>query len=193
MKFLFTILIFVVYGYPLVAQVKLTPGAALLFNQTKSTISAADKNKLFAKTGFVLSDDKKQFLMSDDPAVAAYPFSVTVYPADLNNDGKEEIALLYGNESISGKAGSNIVLFIKDKNGEFQQQFGFSGTMPMVFAAAPGKFPDLLIGGPGDNFPVWRWNGKDYVFHHTITQAKLTSAKPVSLATISKAYCSKIR
>ena len=192
MKLLFTILIIVVYCSPLAAQVKLTPGAELLFKQTKSTLSTIEKNKLFSKTGFVLSPDKKQFLMSDDPAVAAYPFSVAVYPADLNNDGKEEIALLYGNESISGKAGSNIVLFIKDKTGEFQQQFGFSGTMPMVFTAAPGKFPDLLIGGPGNSFPVWRWNGKDYVYHHTITQARLAASKPVSLAVISKTYCSKI-
>lgn len=192
MKYLLIILTIVVYSSPLAGQTKLSSGAELLFKQVKSTLSAADKNKLFVKTGFVLSADKKQFLMSDDPAVAAYPFSVAVYPADLNNDGREEIALIYGNESISGKAGSNIVLFIKDKTGEFQQQFGFSGTMPMVFTAAPGKFPDLLIGGPGDSFPVWRWNGKDYVYHHTITQARLAASKPVSLAVISKTYCSKI-
>ncbi len=29
-------------------------------------------------------------------------------------------------------------------------------------------YPDLLIGGPGFEQPVWRWNGKEYQFYKTV-------------------------
>ncbi len=43
MKYLLIILTIFVYSSPLVAQVKLTPGAELLFKQTKSTLSTIEK------------------------------------------------------------------------------------------------------------------------------------------------------
>lgn len=69
-------------------KVALTKGAALLFNNVKSKLNNSGKNRVFVLTNFKISRDGKAFTNegSED-----YPYSATVYPVDLNKDGKEEL------------------------------------------------------------------------------------------------------
>jgi alpha-tubulin suppressor-like RCC1 family protein len=162
----------------------LNEDAALLFKQNKSKLSILDKNKAATLIGFKLSKDKKQFIM--DAQSADYPFDVFVYPTDINKDGIEELFVLYGNTFTSGNTESNIMLLQKDSYGDWHKYLDFQGTIPWALPTGNLSYPDLVIGGPGFQFPVYRWNGKDYVMARKISDAELTRSKAVSVEILSK-------
>ncbi|MFN2438114.1 MAG: hypothetical protein ABR503_02870 [Chitinophagaceae bacterium] len=83
-------------------------------------------------------------------------------------DGKEEIFIVFGNSYTSGQTGSSVVLYIKDKSGNYQPNLGFPGVTPDAMPIKNLGYPDLMIGGPGFEWPIWRWNGKAYNFYKKI-------------------------
>jgi hypothetical protein len=166
-------------------------GAALLFKNVNTKLTIAEKNKIFDSLGFKISKDKKQFITDD--ASADYPFDAFVYPADLNKDGKEEVFILYGNSYTSGMAETSVAVFIADKNNVYRMNLGFPGTLPDVLATNNSGYPDLLIGGPGMEFPVWRWNGKTYVYFKEVKDADYEKLKKTSLEDVSKTYVNSIK
>jgi hypothetical protein len=60
--------------------------------------------------------------------------------------------------------------------------------MPDVLATGNQGYPDLLIGGPGFEYPVWRWNGKAYTFSKNVKDADYEKLKKQSAEEVSKAY-----
>ncbi|HTE01925.1 MAG TPA: hypothetical protein VK668_21700 [Mucilaginibacter sp.] len=158
----------------------------VLFQNTKSKLSVKDKNAIAKLLGFPLSRDKKQFIL--DKGSADYPFDILVYPTDLNKDGTEEIFITYGNTYTSGLAGSSVQLFIRDPYGDWHANLGFPGVTPDALGTGNAGYPDLLIGGPGNVFPVWRWNGKAYDLNRKVVDAQLKTLKASSIENVSKAY-----
>jgi len=169
----------------------LSKGAAILFKNIKTKLTALQKNKIFDSLGFKISKDGKQFISDDD--AADYPYDAFAYPTDMNKDGKEEIFVLFGNSYTSGMTGSSIVVFIADKNGSYKINLGFPGTLPDVLATANAGYPDLLIGGPGMEFPVWRWNGKEYDYFKEVKDADYNKLKKTNVEDLSKAYVAGIK
>jgi hypothetical protein len=169
----------------------LSKGAALLFKNIKTKLTASQKNKIFDSLSFKLSKDAKQFIFDDESA--DYPFGAFVYPTDFNKDEKEEIFVFYGNTYTSGNTGSSIVLFIADKNGSYKMNLGFPGLLPDALSTANAGYPDLLIGGPGMEFPVWRWNGKAYDFLKEIKDTDYAKLKKTNVEDLSKAYTNSIK
>jgi len=154
--------------------------ASLLFKDIKTTLTPADKNQIATKLGFVLSGDKDQpFAMDKDSK--EYPFMATVYATDLNKDGKDEIFIVFGNSYTSGAAGSSVSLFIKNAAGGYTDNLGFPGVAPDILSTANLGYPDLLIGGPGFEYPVWRWNGKAYAFYKKVSDSAYGKLKKMSL------------
>ena len=166
---------------------KLTDVAAVLFKNVKTKLTAADKNAIAAKMGFVLSGDKDRPFASDKDS-KEYPFGAVVLPTDMNEDGQEEIFISFGNTYTSGMAGSSIALFIKDAKGAYADQLGFPGLAPDALEPIGKGYPDLLIGGPGFEYPVWGWDGKAYVFSRTVKDADYGQLKKKGVEEISKAY-----
>lgn len=79
---------------------------------------------------------------------------------DLNGDGQlEVITREYG--SCFGMTGVQMNLYIKDKQGRWKPQFGFPGE-PRLLKTKSHGFPDVEVQGPGQCFPVWRYNGREY-------------------------------
>jgi hypothetical protein len=168
----------------------LSKGAALLFKNVKSKLTAFQKNKIFDSLGFKISKDGKQFILDDESA--DFPFDAFVYPTDLNKDAKEEIFVVFGNTYTSGNTGSSIVVFITDKNDAYKTNLGFPGLLPDALATTNLNYPDLLIGGPGMEFPVWRWNGKMYDYFKTVKDADYDKLKKTSVEDLSNAYTNSI-
>jgi hypothetical protein len=168
----------------------LSKGAALLFKNVKSKLTASQKNKIFDSLGFKVSKDGKQFIQ--DVESADYPFDAFVYPTDLNKDAKEEIFIVFGNTFTSGNTGSNVVVFIADKNNVYEANLGFPGLLPDALATSNLNYPDLLIGGPGMEFPVWRWNGKMYDYFKTVKDADYEKLKKTGVEDLSKAYTNSL-
>lgn len=166
---------------------QLKPIAGLLFKNVKTTISVTEKNSIATQLAFVASGNKDlPFALDKDSK--EYPFGAFVFPTDMNKDGKEEIFVFYGNGYTSGNTGSSIVVFIKNAAGAYMPHLGFPGTSPDILTTTNLGYPDLLIGGPGFEFPVLRWNGKTYNNHRTVKDKDYEKLKKTSLEDYSKAY-----
>jgi hypothetical protein len=148
---------------------QLSPTANLLFAGVKSKLTDAEKNQVADSTGFVLSGKNDEPFAMDKESLE-YPYTAQVTITDMNKDGIEEVFIQFGNTYTSGMAGQNVVLYIKNKQGVYRMNLGFPGVDPQPLKTGFGGYPDLLIGGPGFDFPVWRWNGKEYVFYKTQKQ-----------------------
>jgi hypothetical protein len=181
------------FYYEASSQTQLSEGAKLLFKNIKTKLTSSEKNQVYKTSGLVVSNDKKQFAIANDAVSLDHSFNAVVLPTDLNNDGKEELFVIYGNSYTSGETGSNVLLFIKDKMGNYQFNFGFSGTSPLILSTKKAGYPDLLIGGPGVEYPVWRWNGKEYIFYKKITEQTLSKIKTVKAEDISRAYINNVK
>ncbi len=83
---------------------------------------------------------------------------------DLNGDGQPEVFLSVHGSCLGGMAGVQMNLYIKGRNGQWRPQFGFPG-MYIISKTKNKGYPDIEIGGPGNCFPVWRWNGQQYALH----------------------------
>jgi len=166
---------------------KLSPVAAELFKGVKSVTSINEKNYIAQKIAFVLSGNKEQPFAQDKDS-KDYPFTAAVLPTDLNKDGKEEIFISFGNTYTSGNTGSSIVLFIKNVKGVYEMNLGFPGMAPDVLTTINKGYPDLVVGGPGFEFPVFRWNGKIYDNYKTIKDDAYGKTKMTSTEIVSKEY-----
>ena len=172
--------------------VKLNPEASELFKGVKSIIGPGEKNFIARKVGFILSGNKEQpFALDKDSK--EYPFGVRVLPTDLNKDGKEEIFIGFGNSYTSGNTGSSIVAFIMNAAGVYEMNFGFPGMMPDVLTTVNKGYPDLIVGGPGFEFPVFRWNGKVYYNYKKISDSDYGKTRKRSIEELSKEYQEKLK
>lgn len=74
---------------------------------------------------------------------------------------------------------------------QYHANFGFTGSL--IFLPSSGKsFPNIAIGGPGFEFPVWHWNGKNYTYYGTITNDTLEKSQALFLEEASKLYMESI-
>lgn len=170
----------------------LKPIANLLFKNVKTKLTVVEKNSIATTLAFVPSGNKHlPFALDKDSK--DYPFTALVLPTDMNNDGKEEIFVLYGNTYTSGNAGSSIVLYIKNTAGVYASQLGFPGMAPDVLTTTNLGYPDLLVGGPGFEYPVFRWNGKVYNNHRVVKDKDYEKLKKTSLEVYSKTYRETIK
>ncbi|MFY7838725.1 MAG: hypothetical protein ACOVP7_00560 [Lacibacter sp.] len=194
MKQLFISAAFLLHTLSLIAQnnVPLKPVADLLFKNVKTKLTVAEKNSIATQLGFIASGNK-QLPFALDKDSKDYPFGALVMPTDMNKDGKEEIFILFGNGYTSGNTGSSIMLYIKNAAGTYVQHLGFPGMAPDVLTTANLGYADLLIGGPGFEFPVMRWNGKTYANHRSVKNADYEKLKKTSLEAYSKTYQESIQ
>ena len=168
------------------AQGELHPGTALLFKDVSSKLNNYDKDVIFQKLEFEVAPDKTSFISIYD-LDKAVPFSAFAYPTDMNHDGEEEVFVVYGNSKTSGAATRSVVVFIKDAGGTYRPHLGFPGLVEIISSINKG-FADLLIGGPGGEYPVWRWDGKTYKFYKTITTRELQYFKTAPVAEVSRQH-----
>lgn len=169
------------------SAINLSEVAALLFKNVKTKLTVAEQNQVAAKTGFILSGNKDQPFAADKDS-KEFPFAAIVMPTDMNKDGKEEIFISFGNSYTSGNTGSSIVLYIKGATGAYMPHLGFPGTVPDALATFSMGYPDLLIGGPGMEYPVQRWNGKTYAFNRNVKDKDYEKLKKTGIDAMSKAY-----
>ncbi|HYK47663.1 MAG TPA: hypothetical protein VEV83_20940, partial [Parafilimonas sp.] len=168
------------------AQAKPSDVASVLFKNVKTKLTIAEQNEI-AKKLFILSSDKDHPFATDKDS-KDYPFAALVMPTDMNKDGKEEIFISFGNSYTSGNAESSVSLFIKNATGIYTLNLGFPGTTPDALATSNQGYLDLLVGGPGMEYPVYRWNGKEYAYLRDVKDADYGKLKSTNVAELSKAY-----
>lgn len=135
-------------------------GPKLLFAQGTGGLSNADQAQIFEMVGLVVDSTGKGFV----DETCGQPASTAVSFSDWNHDSTPEVLVISGNTCTSGMAGSSAVLFIKDSAGTYQPNLGFPAASADPQSTLNLGYPDLLIGGPGFCFPIWRWNGTEYEY-----------------------------
>jgi hypothetical protein len=174
MKKYFAIAIMLIMPLVIFAQKQaavLTEGTQLLFKNTKSKLTANEKNWLFKQINFSLSKDKKK-LMSEGVEV-----EVQVYITDLNKEGMEEVFIVMKSTALFGNTGEAFTLFIKNSKGILELHDEIGAGIAMVLLSKKAGYPDIAIGGPGFKFPVYKWDGKKYKYLKEINDADLQSNK----------------
>lgn len=134
------------------------PGPALLFAAGKGDLSAAERGQIFGATGLVVAPDGKSLV----DGICGQPAGASVEFRDMNADGRQEVLVIFGNSCTSGHTGSAALLFIRDPAGNLKSHLGFPAASADPLPERSEGYPDLLIGGPGFCFGVWRWNGASY-------------------------------
>ncbi len=142
-------------------------GPALLFREGAGDLTEAEQVEIFSALGLAVAPDGAGFV----DTVCGQPASADVQILDMNGDGTSEVLAVYGNTCTSGHAGSSVALFI-ERNGAYRLQLGFPGASADPLETGNEGYPDLRIGGPGFCFPVWRWDGNEYVHHRNEPQAE---------------------
>jgi len=136
------------------------PGPALLFAAGHGDLNVAERGQVFGATGLAVAPDGKSLI----DGICGEPAGATVEFRDMNADGRQETLVVYGNSCTSGHTGSTAVLFIRDAAGNLRANLGFPAASADPLPEKNQGYPDLLIGGPGFCFGVWRWNGSAYEY-----------------------------
>jgi hypothetical protein len=184
---------FLLIPFLAIAQTKnpaaLTDAASLLFKNTKSKLTNDEKNWLCKQMNIKLSKDKKVF-MSDE-----YEIGAEAYITDLNKDGIEEVFVVIHSVALFGNAGESFSMFIKNKTGNFELQPDLGGGSAMIVTSQKTGYPDIAIGGPGYEFPSYRWEGNKYKPSKKIKDADLQSGKikVMDLAECAKTYSATLK
>jgi hypothetical protein len=134
------------------------PGNAL-FGPDETRIDAADQDVILAALGFIEETTAEGTRLVDAYCGAVDPRAELV---DLDEDGRFEVFVLWGNTCTSGHTGSSIMLFAKNAGGNYDTHLGFPAAAYTIHPRAGSAFPDLELGGPGFCAPVWRWTGATY-------------------------------
>jgi len=136
------------------------PGVALLFPDGADAIDAAARTSIFSQLGLAVDSAGTGLL----DTVCGQPATAAADVLDLNADGTPEVRVVFGNTCTSGIAGSSVALFI-ERDGAYVMNLGFPAASADPMETSNEGWPDLLIGGPGFCWPVWRWNGTEYAYH----------------------------
>jgi hypothetical protein len=150
----------------LAAPATAADGPELLFAGGAGKLTPAQQREIFTALQLKAAPDGKSLLdeACGERAAARVEFR------DMNRDGKDEVLVTYGNRCLSGMAGTSVALFMPNAAGRYERNLGFPGATADPMPEASHGYPDLRIGGPGFCFPVWRWNGRAYVFHRSEPQ-----------------------
>lgn len=159
----------------------LAEGSRLLFQQSGSRLTAAEKNAIFRKLGLQVAADKKGFRMD------GFDVGARAYPVDLNKDGGEEVFVIMDG-LLFGNTGQGVALFMKNSAGVYEHQEEVAGGIAVILGTQSHGYPELVIAGPGFEFPLYRWNGKHYTYVRTISDDDLQNAESSMVEEASKAY-----
>jgi hypothetical protein len=75
---------------------------------------------------------------------------------------------------------------MRDPHGDWHSYLGNEGVAVDALATGNMGFNDLAIGVPGFQYPVFSWNGKDYVRTRNIADADFLKVKHADIQIISK-------
>lgn len=192
MKCILCVVAFLLAGCPSIAQGKPTPaahtstailseGARILFQPSGAKLTTVEKNAIFRMLELQVAADKKGFRMD------GFDVGAQAYPVDLNKDGEEEVFVIMDG-LLFGNTGQGVALFIKNSSGVYVKQEEVAGGIAVILETKSNGYPELVIAGPGFEFPLYRWNGKSYTHVRNISDDELQNAQTTMVEEASKAY-----
>lgn len=86
-------------------------------------------------------------------------------PANLGDGVGRAVALVMsgGPNTAACYGDGPLVTIYQSRDGGWREIYSIRGGMAIVLPAMHNGANDLADGGPGFSFPVWEWNGNEYV------------------------------
>lgn len=143
---------------PACARAASATGANVVAAGAKGPVGLGEKPAIMAAAGFKLRGGKwigeaAECDASLDPADIG----------DINGDGVAEAIVIENGTFCYGMTGQGIYLVTRTAPNQWKLLFQESGV-PVFRNTRTGGWPDLRLGGPGFCHPLYKWNGKTYVF-----------------------------
>ena len=164
----------------------LSRGTSLLFRDVKTKLTTEERTAFYKRLNLKIAPDNQSFAVDD------FPVTVFVYPTDMNKDGTEELFIVLSSTALYSDRG-DMMLFIKGTAGTYQYQQSIGGGSPVILSTSSKGYPDILIGGPGFEYPAFRWNGTQYSYWKIVKDQTITNTNSTDIAAYSKAYTATIR
>nr|WP_282443248.1 hypothetical protein [Pseudomonas sp. B329] len=87
---------------------------------------------------------------------------------DLNGDGRPDALITEGSTDCYGQAGTGFYLVSQQTDGHWKLMLKENGVAEFLPGKGSNGWPDVEVGGPGSCFPVLRYDGQRYRFHHSV-------------------------
>ncbi len=166
----------------------LSAGAALLFGCIQSSLTIDERNHLFDISGLRITADSEHLVEIKE--VDEYPAEQTVFIADINQDGNEDVFIQHGNHSLCGTDGRQFEGYFKTDSTTYTQGWKALGADVKILSTIHNGFPDIVPAVGGFHFNLYAWDGKSYKPRKFMTSNELsmrTGKMLADIATISAA------
>lgn len=111
----------------------------------------------FSRNGTVWKSGNCKGMESD----SYQPGAIDTY-RDLNGDGRPEAVVTEGSANCYGMTETHFWLLSKQANGSWKRIHDETAMPEFLAVKGAGGWSDIVLGGPGFCFPVYRWNGRAY-------------------------------
>jgi hypothetical protein len=101
-------------------------------------------------------------------------------PADLGAGVGRSVAFVIGGgpNTAACYGDGPLVTIYRNAGGSWRQIYMRRGGMAIILSTTHNRANDIADGGPGFSFPVWEWNGNEYVFaNREVADAALGDAR----------------
>ncbi|MEQ1724732.1 MAG: hypothetical protein ABL882_02265 [Sphingopyxis sp.] len=127
-------------------------------------LSAQDQAHAFAAAGFTQAGGQWRSDCTDSSA--AYTPGAIDMVDDLDGDGKPEVFITEGSALCYGAAGTAFALVSKRSGGTWRLLLRATGYATPLSGRGIIGLPDIEVSGPGECYPVYRWNDQAYAIDH---------------------------
>jgi len=128
----------------------------------EATLTPADRAAAFKTAGFKLKG--KKWIACAEGQIGEV--------RDVNGDGLPEAIINESGSECHGNTGEGYSLVSKQPNGSWKLLSQGTGILEFLKGPRVSGWPDIQVGGPGFCFPVYRWNGHQYVFNRNEYEGK---------------------
>lgn len=131
------------------------------------TLSAADRTAVFRAANFVQQRGMWKGCV-DDPS-EYYRGGEISEVLDLNGDGRPEAVVAENSSFCHGQQGDWFAVLSKEANGSWRKVLETDGVFVALNTRANG-WREIMVGGPGFEHGVVRYNGREYVFNRRMRE-----------------------
>ncbi|MDC4482122.1 hypothetical protein NQ758_05175 [Acinetobacter baumannii] len=91
---------------------------------------------------------------------------------DLNGDGHKDAVIQDSSTMCYGNTGVGYYIVSQQKDDQWKKLFSDSGIPTFLKTKGKDGWPDIENGGTGFCFPIYRWNGKEYILNRREYEGK---------------------
>ncbi len=155
--------------------------AKQLFSGVKTRLNADEKNQVAVLTGLSLNQTTGKFESEGEEV------DVQLMPLDIDHDKNEDLFVITYSMFLYGNTGQGFNLLMKNENGKYHSVLSLPGIPGLIYKQG-NIMPDIQVGGPGFDFPIYSWKNNSY----QLDRGYQLTGKVSSLDDLCRTYASNL-